>query len=287
MIPTDNLKNKNFSRSVRGYNPIEVDDYIKFLLTKYEQLHEENADLEKRLHIVSGKYEELVNEEEAIRNAVAQAQKLSESMIRSAEKSANDIIDKVNKRCEDIIEDAQIKVEAEQKKLADLRFSAAQFKEMLIREYTKYLKNLRETEIPSVDEVKAEFPTLDAIRKAAMESLIPDEIIERAVVSTANDPELVGFKRFVRHGQKRLSPEEKSSRKEERENGVRSVGDLTDEILQSNVDDELPGETKNDEDLLAAAHEMSVEDALSSTVDTDISYAKTDSQLSENGEVIP
>ena len=46
MIPPEDLKNKNFSRTVRGYNPIEVDDYILFLLTKYEQLYTENAELE-------------------------------------------------------------------------------------------------------------------------------------------------------------------------------------------------------------------------------------------------
>ncbi|MBP3686387.1 MAG: DivIVA domain-containing protein, partial [Clostridia bacterium] len=190
MIPPEDLKNKSFSRTVRGYNPIEVDDYILFLLTKYEQLYAENAELEKRLHIVSGKYEELASDEDSIRKAVGQAQKFSESMIRSAERSAAEILERVNTRCEDMIQDAQIKVESEQIKLAQLRLDAAKFKEMLIEEYSKYLKLLRATEIPSPEDAKKEFPSGALIFDTAMDEIEPAEILETSVLAAAADPEL-------------------------------------------------------------------------------------------------
>lgn len=262
MILPEDLKNRNFSRTVRGYNPIEVDDYIKFLLSKYEQLHRENADLEKRLHIVSGKYEELAADEETIRNAVGQARKLCDSMLLSAEKSANTIIDKVKARCDDIIEDAQIKVEGEEKKLANLRMQAAQFKAMLIGEYTQYLKTLRSTEIPSPDEVKEEFPTHDFIRDTALENLDAEEIIEVATLAPTKEPELEEFKRFVRPAHKKLTREEKAALKQAKKEGKASNGLLTETILQSAVDDEDPAEDIPEEALLAESPEMSVKEAM-------------------------
>ncbi len=281
MIPPEDLKNKNFSRTVRGYNPIEVDDYIQFLMAKYEQLHRENAELEKRLHIVSGKYEELANDEESIRKAVSQAQKLSESMILAAERKADEITEKVKVRCENIIEDAQIKVEAEQIKLSELRLSAAQFKQMLLNEYTGYLKSLRETDIPSPEEAQAEFPSRDQILTQAMDALIPDESIEEAVIATTDNPELEDFKRFVRPSKKHMTREEKEAVKRARREGKRTLGQLTDEILQSSVDDEESTEDDSEDDLLAEAYEMSVEDAVSGENDTDFA---SDSNKKDNKE---
>lgn len=261
MIPPQDLKNKNFSRTVRGYNPIEVDDYIKFIIGKYEQLCKENAELEKRLHIVSGKYEELANDEQAIRNAVAQARKLSEAMISAAEKKATEIIDKVQRRLDEMIEDAQIKVESEQAKLSDLRLEAARFHQMVMNAYTEQLKTMRQVEIPSPEQVLQEFPAREQIRAEAMDSLIPEEIIERAVVAPAQDPELEEFKHFVRPSRKRLTKEEKEARKKAREAGA-TLGRLTDEVLQSSVDEEDPSELVSPSELIAQASEMSVEEAL-------------------------
>ncbi len=275
MIQPEDLKNKSFSRIVRGYNPIEVDDYIAFLIAKYEQLYKENADLEKRLHIVSGKYEELANDEEAIRNAVGQARKVSEAMIQAAEKTADGIIEKVNARCEEIIEDAQIKVEAEQKKLAALRMDTAKFHEMVLNEYTRHLKNMRAVSIPSVEEVEREFPSHSAIEEQAMDDLIPSEIIERAVVSPAKDPALEEFKRFLRGGRKKLTREEKEALKKGDKDGKPLPGHLTEEILQSSVDDE---DLNSDEEvnILAKAPELSVEEALLDLNDTGVLHPHTD-----------
>ena len=237
MIPVQDLQNKSFSRTVRGYNPIEVDDYVKFLLAKYEELCRENAELEKRLHHVSGKYEELASDENAIRNAVGQAKKLVESMLSAAEKAADEVVDKARARCDELIENAQIKVEAEEEKALELRLKAAEFKEMLIREFSRYLGEVTATRIPTTEEVRAEFPTREQIRTEVLDDLIAEDIIEEAVLDTARDPSLEEFKRFTRPQGTHLTPEEKEARQNA---DKRYPGHLTDEILKSNVDED-PG----------------------------------------------
>lgn len=45
----EEIRNKEFSVSLRGYNITEVEDYIEMLLEKYDELYEENAKLADRL----------------------------------------------------------------------------------------------------------------------------------------------------------------------------------------------------------------------------------------------
>ena len=54
---SEEIRNKEFSVSLRGYNITEVEDYIELLLEKYDELYAENAKLADRLADLSGKYE--------------------------------------------------------------------------------------------------------------------------------------------------------------------------------------------------------------------------------------
>ena len=46
MIAPHELKNKEFSKSLRGYSTVEVDEHIAFLLEKYTELYRLNDELE-------------------------------------------------------------------------------------------------------------------------------------------------------------------------------------------------------------------------------------------------
>ena len=50
VLPPNELKNKEFSRVVRGYSIPEVDEYIAFLMEKYGELYQscERIEQEKR-----------------------------------------------------------------------------------------------------------------------------------------------------------------------------------------------------------------------------------------------
>ena len=47
----EEIRNKEFSISLRGYNISEVEDYIEMLLEKYDTLYNENAELATSLGI--------------------------------------------------------------------------------------------------------------------------------------------------------------------------------------------------------------------------------------------
>ena len=43
MLAPHELKSKAFSKTLKGYSPAEVDDYIEFLIDKYTELYRENS----------------------------------------------------------------------------------------------------------------------------------------------------------------------------------------------------------------------------------------------------
>ena len=75
MLAPHELKNKTFSKTMRGYNPAEVDDYIEFLIDTYTNQYRENSELERKLKIEVTNLDEIKEEEEAIRSTLLKSQK--------------------------------------------------------------------------------------------------------------------------------------------------------------------------------------------------------------------
>ena len=63
MLPPHELKNKTFSRVLRGYNSVEVDEHIDFIIEKYTELYRQNDELERRLKLAEAQLAELRAEE--------------------------------------------------------------------------------------------------------------------------------------------------------------------------------------------------------------------------------
>lgn len=77
----EEIRNKEFSISLRGYNISEVEDYIEMLLEKYDTLYNENAELADRLSQLSARHE-----------AIVSSQRRAESLVKDAEEEAATII---------------------------------------------------------------------------------------------------------------------------------------------------------------------------------------------------
>ena len=121
------LKSKAFSKTLKGYSPAEVDDYIEFLIDKYTELYRENNELERKLKIVVTNFDEIRDEEEAIRSTLLKAQKLGEKIIRDAnrngvtvllvEQTAKMALEIANRAY--VLETGSIKMEGEATELAN------------------------------------------------------------------------------------------------------------------------------------------------------------------------
>ncbi|MFL0251591.1 DivIVA domain-containing protein [Clostridium neuense] len=105
------ITSKEFRRTLRGFDPDEVDEFLNQIADSYEEMYKENSNLKEKNVILKEKLEHYAHIEETIQNTLVLAQnaaeqakqsakKEAELMIRNANDSAQKIIDKAN---EDVV----------------------------------------------------------------------------------------------------------------------------------------------------------------------------------------
>ncbi len=176
MIAPHELKNKTFSRAVRGYNPVEVDEYFDFLIEKYTEAYKTATELEQKFHKVQAKYAELSNDEESIRSAILKAQKLGEAIVNNAHKEAAAKEDDLRGRCDEIIAQAKLKVEEEKENIVRLRKLALDFQHKLYGDYVKHVEMIQEMKLDEMPEPNSFFQEDEAFEHAKKEALDGSEI---------------------------------------------------------------------------------------------------------------
>ncbi|MBQ9921570.1 MAG: DivIVA domain-containing protein [Clostridia bacterium] len=165
MIPPHELKNKSFSLGFRGYNTIEVDEHIEFLIEKYTELYKANLELEKQLASANERLEQLSDEEEAIRKTLVKAQKVGESLIQQAQDKADGVIAQIRERSEAIISETEAKIAAEKEEITSLRASTDAFREKILELYLSEFKFLKESRNGSLEEVLSDIPEGTELKK--------------------------------------------------------------------------------------------------------------------------
>ena len=109
MLAPSEIDNMRFSKTIKGYNVDEVDDFLDQLTADYERLYKENAEYKAKFEQMEtelGQYKQL---EHTLQNTlvVAQtaagdikntAQKQAEQIIRDAQTEARRSVDELNKQ---------------------------------------------------------------------------------------------------------------------------------------------------------------------------------------------
>ncbi len=153
MLAPHELKNKAFGRSFKGYNTSEVDEYVDFLIEKYTELYKENAELDRKLRIVTTSYDELRQEEEAIRSTLVSAQKMSNRIIGDANERADVIVTAVKERCAKVVADFHEQIEAEKQEMWRIRSAIVDFKKDVFELYGKHIEELQSISVNELDQI--------------------------------------------------------------------------------------------------------------------------------------
>jgi len=147
------LKNKAFSKAVRGYNPTEVDDHIEFLIEKYTELYRENTELNRKLRIAVTKLDEIKDEEESIRSTLVNAQKMGEKIIKDANDQADLITGAIKERCDAVIADFKRRMVSEKEDLWNIRTAVLDFKTEVFELYRKHIEELHNISVNKIEEI--------------------------------------------------------------------------------------------------------------------------------------
>ncbi len=174
MLPPHELKNKSFTKTMRGYNPIEVEEYVDFLIEKYTELYRENDELERKLKVAVTRLDEIKSDEDSIRSALVDAKRAANKIKADAEERAEAIVRAAKASCNTILADFNEKIVLGRDTITELRLDALRLKQELFERYSEHIRyiealtaGLDETPIPDVSELNRQ--ALDSLKAGIFE----------------------------------------------------------------------------------------------------------------------
>ena len=215
MIVLKDIETKTFDKAfVGGYNPNEVDDFLDEIYDSFKKICDEKADLEEKIVILAKKIEEYRNDEDNIKNALLDAQKMKASVKGEIERQNSEILDSAKAEAEKIINDAKIEAEKilssasinaekekevlnknislEENRYEEIKNTVHNFKKQIFDLYKEHLELLNN--IPEVEEEKYIVEEIVESAEEVEEEIIEEPIVEEEKISEeASDEEQISL----------------------------------------------------------------------------------------------
>ena len=213
MLKPDEIRNEQFELSVLGgYKREQVDNFFDSVVADYEKLYTENAELLQKLKLCVEKIEEYKKDEQFLKAAIINAEKLNENSLKkieikereietAAREKADNIVEKAQLEAENIVKTARLEAadsirqceietaakiselkkaqDAEERHLNDLKKEVSDFKEMILKLYENHLNSLSKLpsyEVPEKEEEIVEEKTV--IEEVPVVEQAPQETVQ-------------------------------------------------------------------------------------------------------------
>lgn len=162
------ISNKEFKKSMRGYNTDEVEDFLDKIAEDYEEMYKENTSLREKFALLNEKLDHYKDIESTIQNTLLLAQNTSEQTRKTANEEAESIIRRANDESKRIIDKANNQV---MKVNDDFQNTKSEFSKFV----AKY-KNFMKTQMDMFSDMEADF-----IKSYNLVSYQGDEVKEKEI----------------------------------------------------------------------------------------------------------
>ena len=143
LTPLD-IKNKHFTKSLRGYKETEVEDYLAMIVETMEALIRVNIETTAKNRDYEKQLTHYIAMEHTITEAMILAQKTSDDMIKNANERAAYIIERADDQAKNLISDANNEVLSVIKRHEDAKHA--------LQAFQMKFKSLVENQIKAYDE---------------------------------------------------------------------------------------------------------------------------------------
>lgn len=130
LTPLD-IHNKEFTRSFRGYDEDEVNDFLDKIIKDYELVIREKKDLEEKVSELSERLGHFTNIEETLNRSILVAQETAEEVTGNATKESKLIIKEAEKNADRIINESLSKSRRISMEVEELKKQAKVFRTRL------------------------------------------------------------------------------------------------------------------------------------------------------------
>ncbi len=174
ITPMD-IEQQEFSKSFRGYNEEEVDDFLDKIVKDYEELINENVRLNEEIERMQEKLKEFSEIEETLRSALLNAQKSAEEMKGRVESEAKIIIEKAELEAKSLKQQVFQREDLVKNEIDNLRRYKYIFKEKFKSMLNLYLKMLETEEFEEEGNYKIE----EEVSKEKAEKRVSGEKVDK------------------------------------------------------------------------------------------------------------
>ena len=241
-VEPDDIRYKEFKRSVRGYSPDEVDDLLDSLADDLESARSERDRLSGELDEARKRIEHYEGLESSIRATLEQAEKAAsdyqevarkdaESTLENARREAGSIIRDAERRCQRMLADSHSKVERVRASYEALRQTRHSFDADFRRLLKGYLHLLDEANSSTAREIEA--PLNERLDHEAIAAAREAAERERDLAEQTSDEEVSHIE--VRGGQN-SAPEDEIAEESEDAKGQEDSGEAASEGDTASLD---------------------------------------------------
>ncbi len=191
MFTPQQIDQISFSRATfGGYDMQSVDEFLEPLTEDYITLYKENALLKSKMKVLVSKLEEYRSNEASMKDAIVNAQKTCDMMVKEAEAKCTQMLVDANAAAAENAKNADALIAAENERVEEARRVAAAKIESLqeqIRSCIQALERIKEGNRPAPNPTVFDYDKAEGIQKKT--DAVADEISEnlQALVGTTED----------------------------------------------------------------------------------------------------
>lgn len=170
MITPLDIQNKEFKKSLIGYNTKDVDKYLDYINKDYENLYRENVEFKDKIGMLTDQIKQYNNLEETLKDTLIIAQTTADEVTNSSRKKADLILEEAEMDAREIINESKDQVTDIKKEYEYLK------KEMFI--FRSRYEAFMQAQLSTIKDFFNEFELKDGTKKIAEEKSKGKKILE-------------------------------------------------------------------------------------------------------------
>lgn len=147
LTPLD-IHQKEFSRSLRGFDEREVDAFLDSVADEIERLFKENIDLTERNESLEEKVRQYQDMERTLHNTLLSAQRSADDLMRTTRQEADAVLKDAEVKAKDIIHSALTDKQKATSELARIKQAEEEFRASFKRLLQQHLNSIGEIKLP-------------------------------------------------------------------------------------------------------------------------------------------
>ena len=194
MFTPQQIEQISFGRATfGGYDMQDVDDFLEPLTEDYVTLYKENALLKSKMKVLVAKLEEYRDNEASMKDAIINAQKTCDMMVREAEAKCTQMLQEANATANENAKNADSLIAAENARVEEAKKVAAKKIEDLqeqIRSCINALERIKTANKPEPVSAAGAVFDFDRAERGSQADAVADEISANleALVGTTDEP---------------------------------------------------------------------------------------------------